>query len=152
MNFLLGWPNFRGELLVSGRVNEDEICWITTGHHVRPLVVGKLLSFWILGPGLFSEGTLVTCSVSFRKDGSPSTPISWRHRSCEFVGPPRFEQNTSRVVNINNTCQRKHTIYSKNCFFWCLSVAYYYLPFILTVLLIHVQIYMYWLDICIHTY
>ena len=34
------------------------------GNHVRPLVVGKLLSS--LGPGLFSEGTLVRCSVSFR--------------------------------------------------------------------------------------
>ena len=26
INFLLGWPNFRGELLVSGGVNEHEIC------------------------------------------------------------------------------------------------------------------------------
>ena len=136
-NFLLGWPNFRG--YVSFR--EGKCRWDLLnhhGHHVRPLVVGKILSFW--GP---VTGTLVSCSVSFRKDGSPSTPISWRHRSCEFVGPPRFLQYTSRVVNINNTCQRTHTIYSKNCFFWCISVAYYYLPSILTALLIHVHIYIY---------
>ena len=49
------------------------------GNHVRPLVVGKLISF--SGPVYFQGGTLVTRSVSFKKDGSPSTPISWRHRS-----------------------------------------------------------------------
>ena len=55
MNFLLGWPNFRGEMLVSGRVNESmRVAESPGGHHVRPLVVGKLLSS--LGPGLFSGG------------------------------------------------------------------------------------------------
>ena len=147
MNFLLGWPNFRGELLVSGRVNEDEICWITTGQWLE--------NYFPFGArSIFRGGTLVRCSVSFRKDSSPSTPISWRHRSTVSSSVHQGWNKIWKKSGEHQQHMSKKTqhLFKKLFLLMHISVAYYYLPFILTVLLIHVQIYMYWLDICIHTY
>ena len=138
-----------GAMLVSGRVNEDEICWITTGQWLE--------NYFPFGArSIFRGATLVRCSVSFRKDSSPSTPISRRHRSTVSSSVHHGWNKIRKKSGEHQQHMSKKTQHLFKKLFLLMLISGILLSTIYTYgssnTCTNIYIYMYWLDICTHTY